>query len=64
MTCKDCIHCEVCIQLLDQIDNPTFTCAIFKDRSKFIELPRKVGDSGDITAEEVEQALKERNNAT
>ena len=42
MTCKDCIHCEVCSQLLDQIDNPTFTCAIFEDRSKFIELPCKV----------------------
>lgn len=45
MTCKDCIYKEACNQHLDEINNPKFTCATFKDRSKFIESPCKVGDT-------------------
>lgn len=44
MTCKDCIHyeevCEYNNAALD--DKP---CAAFKDRSRFVELPCKVGDT-------------------
>ena len=50
MTCKDCIHYEVCKE-----DNPALTghaliestaevCDYFKDKSSFIEFPLKVGD--------------------
>ena len=43
MTCKDCIHyeevCEYNNAALD--DKP---CAAFKGRSRFVELPCKVGD--------------------
>lgn len=37
MTCKKCIHYDVCGESI-------FTCGQFKDKSKFIELPCKVGD--------------------
>lgn len=39
-TCKECIHAEVC----PDKDNVVRPCYFFKDRSKFIELPCKVGD--------------------
>lgn len=40
MTCKDCIHNEVCYGThID--DSPT--CCDFKDKSRFVELPCKVG---------------------
>ena len=59
MTCKDCIHyeevCEYNNAALD--DKP---CAAFKDRSRFVELPCKVGDTLFLTREEAEQELKER----
>lgn len=56
LTCKDCIHFEVCDEYhkgywgsaaitptnIDQTE--TDNCPHFKDRSKFIELPCKVGD--------------------
>ena len=38
MTCKDCIHYDVCGESI-------FTCGQFKDKSRFIELPCKVGDT-------------------
>lgn len=38
MTCKDCVHYKPCFYA--NIDN----CEYFKDKSKFIELPCKVGD--------------------
>ena len=38
MTCKDCVHYKPCFYA--NIDN----CGMFKDKSKFIELPCKVGD--------------------
>ena len=42
MTCKDCIHNEMCYGT--HTDNST-TCCYYKDKSRFIELPCKVGDT-------------------
>ena len=39
MTCKDCIYYDVCDDYI-----LTF-CRGFKDKSRFIELPCKVGDT-------------------
>lgn len=59
-TCKDCIHVDVCCSYLSTAYNklklatPDFKllkniecdeCQHFKDRSRFVELPCKVGDS-------------------
>ena len=44
MTCKDCIHYDVCL-LGACINGVTGTCLNFKDKSRFIELPCKVGDT-------------------
>lgn len=41
MTCKDCIHYEIC--KMDGTIIETKKCEYFKDKSKFIELPCKVG---------------------
>lgn len=44
MTCKDCIHNQVCIaykQLADISD----ICPHFADKSQYIKLPCKVGDT-------------------
>ena len=47
MTCKDCVHYEMCEALekngISKI-HPSL-CGCFKDKSKFIELPCKVGDT-------------------
>ena len=43
MTCKDCVHYDVCL-LGACINGVTGTCLNFKDKSRFIELPCKVGD--------------------
>lgn len=40
MTCENCIHFEVCPSK-DWVVRP---CYFFKDRSRFVELPCKVGD--------------------
>lgn len=50
-TCKDCLHIEACKAYeIAGGNDPTefcsdFDCQFFKDRSKFIELPCKVGDT-------------------
>ena len=49
MTCKECIYSIACNQHLDAIQAENrFTeppvCTIFKDRSRFVELPCNVGD--------------------
>ena len=48
-TCNDCIHCEACISQVPRTfwDSETFYdgCKYFKDKSRFIELPCKVGDT-------------------
>lgn len=50
-TCNDCIHERVCDSLiknglpyLDKLSAEKF-CLMFKDKSRFIELPCKVGDT-------------------
>lgn len=47
MTCKDCIHYEVCNALNEsgvaKILTPS-QCGCFKDKSKYIELPCNIGD--------------------
>lgn len=44
-SCKDCLHVEVC-KYNDGVNTwSTGDCPRFKDKSKFIELPCKVGDT-------------------
>lgn len=53
-TCKNCIHCEACKEVLDvagffpddieEILN-WIKCPNFTDKSRFVELPCKVGDT-------------------
>ena len=48
MTCKDCIHYDVCAINGIDVENTTFKkelcCGEFKDKSRIIELPCNVGD--------------------
>ena len=46
MTCKDCMHYTVCEgwQVDERRENLANGCTDFKDKSKYIELPCKVGD--------------------
>lgn len=48
MTCKDCIHYNICAINGIDVENTTLKkelcCGEFKDKSRFIELPCKVGD--------------------
>lgn len=43
MTCKDCFHYEMCLPRVAVGGDKT--CQFFKDKSKVIELPWKVGDT-------------------
>ena len=44
--CKDCIHYDVCKALEDQVPMiDARQCGCYKDKSRFIELPCKVGDA-------------------
>ena len=50
MTCKDCVHYEVCVFYSEQWNISMWNaspqkCHMFKDKSKFIELLCKVGDT-------------------
>lgn len=56
MTCKDCIHYDLCrscsrIQLgwkfntVGYVENVEEICDYYADRSRFVELPCKVGDT-------------------
>lgn len=48
MTCKDCMHYEVCKFHGMNVDDTNFRkefCGCFKDKSRFVELPCKVGDT-------------------
>lgn len=66
MTCKDCIHGELCDLMCEYCEElptclrPSPECAFFKDKSKLIELPCKAGDT--LTREAAEKALEEREN--
>ena len=42
-TCKDCIHYDMCLQA--QVIEKTHICKHFKDQSRFIEVPCKIGDT-------------------
>ncbi len=49
MTCKDCIHYDVCVIVEHQTGEDEdylteFGCSDFKPKSRFIELPCAVGD--------------------
>lgn len=43
-TCKDCLHVDVCKKMMVEAPEVHEPCQYFKDRSKFVELPCKVGD--------------------
>ena len=50
--CKDCVHAEVCKDyinaVLGDVDESQMCgddCEFYKDRSRFVELPCKVGDT-------------------
>lgn len=51
-SCKDCLHFEACMLYSDSVSNfenlrkiECDNCMLFKDRSRFVELPYKLGDS-------------------
>ena len=50
MTCKECIHYDICL-IRDELSDDeskvvsVLECEHFKDRSRFVELPCKVGDT-------------------
>lgn len=44
MTCKDCVHYDVCQYDGELCDNPDM-CEFFKPKSRFVELPCKVGQT-------------------
>lgn len=43
-SCKDCLHYEVCSKMNANCDRAAH-CEMFKDRSKFVDLPCCVGDT-------------------
>lgn len=43
MTCKDCIHFDVCDYCKMTVKYP-YLCDFFKDRSRFVELPINPGE--------------------
>lgn len=46
MTCKDCIHYDICGRsMINSFDSIMDSCPHFKDKFKFIELPCQVGDT-------------------
>lgn len=48
MTCKDCYHCSVCCGYDEEKANREYPsaekCRDFKDKSRIVELPCKIGD--------------------
>lgn len=46
MTCKDCLCCKVCdMQRITLYNTSRSVCEYFKDKSQYIKLPCKVGDT-------------------
>ena len=47
-TCKDCVHFEACKNIYeihgDGLSEESYGCDQFSNRSRFVELPCKVGD--------------------
>lgn len=57
MTCKDCVHYEVCKEVVEfhhglpsdlEVDGIEKRCDHFKPKSRFVELPCEVGQKGQI----------------
>ena len=44
-TCKDCVHVEICRRMMVEVPEVHEPCDYFKDRSRLVELPCKVGDT-------------------
>ena len=50
-SCKDCVHYDVCVIMENSSEDnkenycKEFNCPDFKDRNRFVELPRRVGDT-------------------
>ena len=44
-SCKDCVHVDVCNSRVPDPNNERLICENFTDRSRFVELPCKVGDT-------------------
>lgn len=57
MTCKDCVHYEVCAEQeamlgekeIDTIEGVEKYCEYFKPKSRFVELPCEVGSKDRVT---------------
>lgn len=45
MTCKDCVHYDICEKLRPIEYCMDITCSHFKNKANFVELPCKVGDT-------------------
>jgi hypothetical protein len=45
MTCKDCVHFEVCLPNSEAYGFKMKTCSKFKPKSRFVELPCEVGQT-------------------
>ena len=59
MSCKDCIHYAVCDFDDDEIER-TALCSFFKDRSRFVELPCKVGDMVYMITEQMQKVGRKK----
>lgn len=52
MTCRDCIHCNICAINGIDVENTTFKknlcCGEFKDKSRFVELPCDIKSRNEV----------------
>ena len=57
MTCNDCIHYKVCkkTRIMNPSHNYAAECNDYNDRSRFVELPCKVGDTVFVVEEIAEE---------
>lgn len=44
MTCKNCVHYDVCNRIGNKILNGFEVCDQFKDKTRFVELPCKINE--------------------
>lgn len=59
-SCKDCLHLEVCNSRFPDPNNERFICEQFKDRSRFVELPCKVGDMVYMITEQMQKVGRKK----
>lgn len=57
-SCKDCLHNKVCINFSSYNDDLKMVCPEFKDRSRFVELPCKIGDMVYLKLNGIAEILK------